>query len=474
MTFEGSYTVEFATTRKAKRPQNAMLPISIEENPSFWQGQMMAIEQAVTLADLLKAAWQLACSLTIWLVESRLNERGRCSSPWRECPQCGKRLESKGLKERQRRTSFGVIRWKRHVGRCPKKCRIGQIAPLDQELGLIPNQRMDESIKRKTCLLAVFVPFETASVLFTQLSGVTVSATVIWQWVQQVGKQLAAQLDTELEALAAGQWPSEEPLPPELVECPLIIGGDGVMVPFRTQKGSPRGKTVYREVKVGILARLVPHVNRAGKLVARLEQRRLVAVVGSLDQFGPRLWLEAVRQGIQQAPRVVWLSDGAKGLWGLFDTWFAPYAQGVLDFYHAAQQLWRGVQVWLDGRTRHAKAWFSQARHRLRHGETAEVLKDLHAATTLPDLPDSTRHTLKRVYDYLDRHHDHIDYERLKDLGLPIGSGLVESACKWLIQQRFKGVGMRWAEESFTHLLLLRLAWVNGRFDDAFPSSPKL
>ena len=43
-----------------------------------------------------------------------------------------------------------------------------------------------------------------------------------------------------------------------------------------------------------------------------------------------------------------------------------------------------------------------------------------------------------------------------------------------LLQQRFKGVGMRWGEETFTHLLLIRLAWVNGRFDTCFPSSPKL
>jgi hypothetical protein len=348
------------------------------------------------------------------------------------------------------------------------------MVPLDQELGLVPNQRMDDTIKRKACLLAVFVPFETASLLLAQLSGVAVSATALWHWVQQVGTHLAAHLEAELQALAAGQWPPEEPLTPELAEQPLVIGGDGVMVPFRPQKGSPRGKTVYREVKIGILARLVPHLTQADKLVARLEHRRLVAVVGSLDQFGPRLWLEAVRQGIPQAPRVVWLSDGAKGLWGLFDTWFAPYAQGVLDFYHAAQQLWRGVQVWLDGRTRRAKSWFTQARHRLRHGQAPEVLKDLQAALTLPDLPDSTRDALTRVYGYLDRHRDHIDYARLKDLGLPIGSGLVESACKGLIQQRFKGVGMRWAEESFTHLLLLRLAWVNGRFDTCFPSSPKL
>jgi hypothetical protein len=45
---------------------------------------------------------------------------------------------------------------------------------------------------------------------------------------------------------------------------------------------------------------------------------------------------------------------------------------------------------------------------------------------------------------------------------------MVESACKWLIQQRFKGTGMRWSEDGFNHLLHLRLAWVNHRFDALF------
>src|SRR2546425_798359 len=68
----------------------------------------------------------------------------------------------------------------------------------------------------------------------------------------------------------------------------------------------------------------------------------------------------------------------------------------------------------------------------------------------------------------LERHRDHIDDATYKELGLPMGSGMVESACKWLIQQRFKGVGMRWSEEGFNHLLHLRLAWVNGSFEALF------
>ena len=108
------------------------------------------------------------------------------------------------------------------------------------------------------------------------------------------------------------------------------------------------------------------------------------------------------------------------------------------------------------------------ARHRLRHGMPDGVLADLADALDVEGLPATARDTLRTVYAYLERHREHIDYATYKDLGLPLGSGMVESACKWLIQQRFKGVGMRWSEDGFNHLLHLRLAWVNGRIEAIF------
>jgi hypothetical protein len=65
--------------------------------------------------------------------------------------------------------------------------------------------------------------------------------------------------------------------------------------------------------------------------------------------------------------------------------------------------------------------------------------------------------------------HRHIHYRDFERQQLPLGSGMVESACKWSIQQRFKGVGMGWSESSFNHLPILRVAWVNQRFDSLFP-----
>ena len=96
---------------------------------------------------------------------------------------------------------------------------------------------------------------------------------------------------------------------------------------------------------------------------------------------------------------------------------------------------WEGAAAWLDGRTTRACRWFGWARHRLRHGQLDGVLADLVEALAVESLPDSARDTLTALYAYLERHRDHIDYAKYKDLGLPMGSGMVESACKWLIQR---------------------------------------
>jgi hypothetical protein len=277
-----------------------------------------------------------------------------------------------------------------------------------------------------------------------------------------------AQLHTQLQAVAEGHLPPEEPLTAALAALPLALGADGVMVPFRPTGGHPKGKTAWHEVKVGVIARLGQHRTRTGEVVARLAQRRLVAVFGDSAALQRRLWLEALCQGIRHAPQVVWLSDGARGLWRLFEECFPAYATGILDFYHAAQHLWKAAAAWLDGRTSQARRWFHWARHRLRHGNPDGVLADMAEALEIADLPPTARDTLRTVYAYLERHREHIDYAAYKALGLPLGSGMVESACKWLIQQRFKGVGMRWSADGFNHLLHLRLAWVNGRFDTLF------
>jgi hypothetical protein len=441
---------------------------SIRDDDPSVQCLLRAVEDAPSFTALILATWQVARVLAVHLIEAVLAERARQPTAWPPCPACGASLRSKGFAPRQMMSLFGPIQWHRRVGRCPRGCDIPQVAPLDATLGVQPHQRTSGEIQSLGCALAVFVPFATAARLLGWYSGGVVSPRAVWCWVQAAGHQAMTQLQADLDAVAKEDVPRPEPLTPELAAAPLLVGADGVMVPFRPEGGHPRGKTAWHEVKVGVLARLGRHTTRTGKVVARLHQRRLVAVFGDIDALQRRLWLEALRQGIMHASQVVWLSDGARGLWRLFDERFTAYAIGVLDFYHAVQQLWKSAAAWLDGRTTQARRWFGWARHRLRHGNPAGVLADLADALEVEGLPATARDTVRTVYAYLERHHHHIDYAAYKALGLPLGSGMVESACKWLIQQRFKGVGMRWSEDGFNHLLHLRLAWVNGRFDALF------
>jgi hypothetical protein len=440
-----------------------------------FQGLCSKVEKAVTLKAIILSSFLLARYLAVKIVEKTLAGRAQLMDERPICPKCGTPLDSKGFLSRKIKTIIGLIQWKRRAWRCPRGCKIGQVAPLDDELALKPNQRTSDELKQAACVLAVFVPFAIAASLLKTLTGVEVSAESIWNWVQYAGKKAMAKLESELQALKEGQAPDAEEIESKLALLPLLIGGDGAMVPFRPNGGSPEGKTVWQEVKVGIVARLGQRITKTGKKVSVLVRRRLVAVLGTIDDFKPRIWLASVKEGILEARIVVWLSDGGRGFWTLFYAQFSRYAQGILDFYHAAQNIWKGARSLFDGRTKKARQWFAWARRRLRLGKAKEVLAEIKGSLTSNTPPDSVQKTLENLVGYLEGHIDHISYDRYKELGLPIGSGMVESVCKWLIQQRFKCVGMRWSEDGFNHLLHLRLAWVNGTYDDLFDSiaSPK-
>jgi hypothetical protein len=436
------------------------------------QEQLKKIEKAKTLVEIILAAWELAIRIVVKIVEMVLEKRAQECCKWPLCPKCGARIENKARLKRQIKSIIGVIRWKRKVGRCPNGCEIGQIAPLDKELGLQPNQRVSNELKRAACALAVFVPYQIAAVLLKLLTGVHLSPWSIWLWVQEIGAKAKKKLEEELADLQKGQEPPGEFLPHEISMLPMVIGADGVTVPFRPHVGSPAGKTKYKEIKIGIITRIKRFFNRRGEKVLKIERKRLVAVRGNTAQLRARIRLEALKQGISDASCVIWISDGARGLWRIFRETLAHCARGILDFYHAAQNIWKGSSAWLDGRTKKARRWFKRLRHLLRYGTPSDVINEINKPLRKRNLSEDARNSLRKLHSYFLTHYEHIDYVHYKELDLPIGSGMVESACKWLVQQRFKCVGMRWSDNGFDHLLLLRLAWVNGRFNELFFTPP--
>ncbi len=103
---------------------------------------------------------------------------------WGNCHQCGSRLESKGFVSRRMLTLVGWGEWRRRVGRCPNRCAGSHDAPFDKVLGIVPYQQTCIELVRLGCLLAVFLPFELAVQLLSQLCGIGLSDDTVWQWVQ--------------------------------------------------------------------------------------------------------------------------------------------------------------------------------------------------------------------------------------------------------------------------------------------------
>jgi len=440
----------------------------IEDEPSLKKFNH-EIKNAITLKDLVLAGLRLGIAVAVLLVEHMLIQRAELLAKNASnyfCPACGSPLTSKGFLPRMMKTLIGAIHWKRQILRCPNGCKGSHAVPFDDELGITPYQKHSNELKQMGCILAVFVPYNIASSLLKTITGIEICPKTIWNWVQWAGRQVIEKLQAELENLKNGHKPEEENVAPETALLPMLIGGDGVMVPFRPENGTAEGKIAWKEVKIGIISRIMKKTTNKGKEISVTVRRRLTAVLGDISELQSRLWLTSLKEGILSAETIVWLSDGGRGFWGLFSNTYSECAQGILDFYHAAQNLWKGAKAMFDGRTKNAREWFEKARHNLRAGKSEKVLDEIE--TNSKKLEGESGKTAKNLLNYLKEHKNHIEYDKYKESGLPIGSGMVESACKWLIQQRFKCVGMRWSEDGFNHLLHLRLLWVNGEYDVFF------
>lgn len=126
-------------------------------DPRF-QEPLARLREATSLALMVMAAWTVVRVLAVRLLEEELTGGAQQPETWPVCSSCGRRLQSKGFRERVLHTLFGTLRWRRRVGRCPHGCGRSPVAPLDQTLGVLPHQRTGAEVQWMGCLLAVFVP----------------------------------------------------------------------------------------------------------------------------------------------------------------------------------------------------------------------------------------------------------------------------------------------------------------------------
>ncbi|OWK37597.1 hypothetical protein [Fimbriiglobus ruber] len=134
----------------------------------------------------------------------------------------------------------------------------------------------------------------------------------------------------------------------------------------------------------------------------------------------------------------------------------------VVDYYHASERVWTLANV-LFGDDPRAAGWAKTMRKWfLRPGGVNWVLHSAAAFRVARTLTRAQKTEYDRAYAYLRNRMGHMDYATYRRVGVPLGSGVTEAACKTVFTQRLKLSGMRWTKEGAQTILNLRVVLLSG------------
>jgi hypothetical protein len=142
--------------------------------------------------------------------------------------------------------------------------------------------------------------------------------------------------------------------------------------------------------------------------------------------------------------------------------------QRVVDYYHVSERLTSMAET-LFGKGRRAWSWMRKMQKwLLKPGGVGRVLHSAAALRRLHQLRGKRLQDFRRAYRYMQTRRRYLHYAAYRRLGLPIGSGVTEAACKTLYTQRLKLSGMRWHKEGAERILRLRTIWLSGVWSAVF------
>ena len=247
----------------------------------------------------------------------------------------------------------------------------------------------------------------------------------------------------------------------------VVVSLDGGRVRVRRKKRGPKTKkgrnrfhTDWKEPKLLILY-VVGDDGRPSQTWAPI-------IDGTLR--GPEavfaLLLSYARQiGLNAADKVLFIADGAPWIWRRLQRLIAALGLsptqvlGLIDFYHAAKQLSDAVKLRRWSATQRTR-WLNRTRGLLKRARVDEVI------TALRELcRGRTAGKIRTHLNYFLKNRHRFAYTTMVGLGLPRGSGAVESAIRRVINLRIKGASIYWLPESVDAILLLRSFYKSGRWN---------
>lgn len=229
-------------------------------------------------------------------------------------------------------------------------------------------------------------------------------------------------------------WSEEKKVSDYVAETSVDVGERWYVSCDGCYMNSPVG---WQEVKVGSLCKDYPHTHATSVLKVRPPSLRYVAARESTADLGRQLAALSTQTGIYQnaatldTEEVVVIGDGAAWIWNLAEEHF-PGSTEIVDYMHAKSHLYEVAKQVLGEEDTEVSinAWVDMTEKPLYNGETAEVVARIRAlGTQNPSIADA----LEREVGYFEKHAHRMQYRTLNENGYQIGSGVIEAACKHVV-----------------------------------------
>ena len=335
------------------------------------------------------------------------------------------------------------------------------VCPMELRAGIVEGRWTPWAARQATWVVAHLTPQEGEE-LFGMMGGMAPSKSSLDRLPKQLSERWEkGRADFEQALRGAEKIPRGAVI--------MAVSLDGVMLPMKdgaraakraeavAQGKRTRGPAGHAEAGCATLS----YHDGDGE---RLATVRLGRMPEHKKATLKKMLASEVAWGLSQKPslQLVKLADGARDNWSFLDEQL-PEGTSIVDFYHAAEHVKSALDACYGETNPKGRAQFEKLRHVLR-AERRGVDKVIRSLVHLRNTHRRSRKIAAELK-YFRRNRRRMYYARWKAKGLPIGSGVVEAACKTLVTQRMKRSGMRWRHEGGQAILTFRALAQSDRFE---------
>jgi hypothetical protein len=310
------------------------------------------------------------------------------------------------------------------------------LRPFSRGAGIKP-RGYSKPLQRRITDYGADVPFGKVAAKLKEHYGIEVPPSS----VRVITESHAAQI-REAEYL-------QEAIPEQGPPRTLISEVDGTMIPVRlpaAQDAENKYQFRYKEARLTL-----SHVKGATEPV-------FGATLGEPEEAGRQMLHCAISAGFNQNSTVHCVGDGAPWIADQVDMVFGPSGSFLIDFYHLCEYL--GAAAPSCDRE-DPSGWIKQQKQKLKNNHTDEVIEALEPHLEADSVPDE-KAPVRKCHRYLLNRPGQFDYQSAIEADLPIGSGEIESAHRYVIQDRLKKAGAWWNPDQASDMLALRTLRANG------------